>query len=374
MIWSGVKTMDRKRYLHKSHILPFIVMASLGPKVLTLPRDVSCYAGNDSWLSVILGGTAVLILTWMIYWIMMNYPELNLSQIFEASFGRFFGKLTMVLFGLFNVFALGMSLRIFADNISLYLLDKTPDTVIKGLLVLLCIYALLKGIGTITTTLNILFPATLIFLFILLLLPWNKAESGNLLPVLHEGILPVVKGSHHVINALSTFFFIGYITPYIRDLKGGGLWGAAAIGLLIFIYLWIVLMCILVFGAAETTRLLYPTITLSKSIQLRAQLFERAESLMMTVWIVNTFAVTLIASFVAVENMKALFGTEKKRMMIYVQMTAVYLLAHIPRSIAVQQRIFRYVDIATLGVVMLIPAIAGITLLKKRKKSKSSPE
>ena len=367
--------MDNKRKLHISHIMPLIVMASLGPRLLTLPREVSINAGNDSWLSVILGGMVAMALTWIIYWIMMNDPHLNLSQIFEKSFGKFIGKVIMVFFGLFIAFALGLALREFAVTISLYLLDTTPDIVTKGLLVLLCVYALDKGLGTISTMMNILFPISLTLLFILLLLSWNNVEIPNVLPVLHRGIFPVVKGSYSVINALSSLLlFIGYITPYIGDLKGGYLWVTATKSLSILIYLLIMLMCIFVFGAAETSRLLYPTITLSKSIQIRAQLFERAESLMMTVWIINTFAVTVVASFVAIENMKALFGIEKKRMLIYVQMTAVYLLAHIPRNAAMQEKIMGYFDMVTLSIVMLIPIIGGITLLKKRRKLKGASE
>lgn len=364
--------MESKKKLQKYHMVPFIVLASLGPKVLILPRDVGRYAKNDSWISLILTGIFTIIAALILYWIMEKNPDLNLSQIFQKTFGKLLGKAYLIVFAIFNVLALGFHLRIFADTITLYLLNATPNIYVKGLLVLLCAYGLNKGIGPITTVLNILFPIVLMGMAILLLLPYNKIEATRILPILYGGMGPVLRGSMQATTAFSVFFFIGYITPYIKDLKGGMPWVVGTVGVYTLIYLGIVLMSIFIFGAGEMTRLLYPTITLSKAVQVRGQLFERAEGLLMTLWIVNTFTFTLIASFVAIENLKVVFATEKKKTLIFVQMLAIYSIAHIAENVAVQERFSYYLDVSGVGNVVIIPLLAGVILLKNRKKSKEA--
>ncbi len=89
--------MDRQFKLGNIDMMTFLIHALLGVRILKLPRTLVKVAGTDSWLSVLLGGGIVLILSIMLYWLGIKFPGKNGSQILEQTLGGVLGKIGVVL-------------------------------------------------------------------------------------------------------------------------------------------------------------------------------------------------------------------------------------------------------------------------------------
>lgn len=310
----------------------FVIQGLVGITLLTLPRDVGEFAKNDSWLSIILVGIHVMLNASAFYWLALKYPGLNFSQLNEKLLGKILGKTFMLGMSIYLAITFGLSLRLFGDSISIFLLENTPKLLIMLIMLGGCVYCITRDIRSISIIFDILLPFVLIIIVILILLSMTAAEPKNLLPVMHHGIVPVAKGAIHVLDPLASLGIIAYIMPYFEDPKSTKKWIFFGLGVALSIYFSLVVLCIMVFGAEEIKYLIYPVLSLSKSMQLTNQLFERAESLFMAAWVPITFS-TLVVHYIASNlNLKALFNTNKNRLIIYGQIPLFLIIALFPRN------------------------------------------
>ncbi|MGE4283253.1 MAG: endospore germination permease [Clostridia bacterium] len=361
--------MTKRFELSSIDMMTFLIQSMVGIRILALPREIARCAETDSWISVLVGGVFVLIIALMLYWLGIKYPGKNGSQIAEKVFGKLLGKMALVIIAIHTIGSMGLGARAFGNSIKLFLLSETPLMVIAAIMVLLALYALVKGLKTISTLVNILLPQLLFFIVFILILPFRKVDIQNILPVFSNGIKPILRGSLEVVDALYGFTIIAYIMPYFKERESTKKWIFAGVGIAIAIYLGIIMICLLVFGGKEVTRLLYPTLSLAKSIQLKSQIIERAESFFMIAWVIATFVMLTLSYFVSYENLKVLFGSTKGRLMIYIQLPLIWFVTMLPRNTAQLQVYTHYLNlVGRVIMLMIVPVLVIVTLFKERRK------
>jgi spore germination protein len=313
-------------------MLSFVVSGMIGVRLLTIPRDVAIYAKTDSWISLILIGVLSFLNAFALYWLCLKHPGLNFPQINEKVFGKVLGKLAVFIILTYKIATIGLSLRLFNDNVNIFLLENTPRLVVISIMLGSCVYCVTRDIRSISIVLDILLPIILIITFFLILLSSKGAEPKNLLPVFHVGIRPVIKGAAQVIDPILSISIIAYVMPYFEDIKSTKKWIFFGVGISAAIYLATMVMCITVFGHEEIERLTYPVLSLSQSLKLETQIFERAETLFMATWIPITLTTIVVAYISTNLNLKTLFNTQKNRLIIYGQIPVVMFIALLPRN------------------------------------------
>lgn len=365
--------MKKKFELSSIDMATFLIMSISGVRILTLPRILAARMDLGSWVSVLMAGYIALILSFMMYWFGIKYPGKNGSEIVLITFGKYIGTLGIFAIGIHILGAAGIGLRLFGDTLKLYLLPETPFYAIVIIMTGVSFYAFDNGLKSITTLINILLPVLVLLISILLLLPITKIDKTNLINPFGLGVMPIIKGTIPALDAFYGFTILTYIMPYFKEPQSVKKWIVVGVGIPTIVYTAIVFLCVLVFGDDEMAWLLYPTITLIKSIQVEVQLFERVESLLITIWIIIVFMLLVLSFYSSYLNTRALFktkeGTLKDRFSRYVQIIVLVAFAFLPKDVIEQQIYKEYIQI--LGRVLIlgfIPAIVMITLLKERKK------
>lgn len=159
-------------------------------------------AKQDAWLVII---TAFLISTvfLMAYTqIPRYYPNKNFSEILNATLGTKVAKPLLLLFGLYFLSQATHNFYEFGMLINKTALPQTPFLVISYLFIFVMIYVLSLGFEVLARTGEILLPYLLAFLiltFIVNLFSEN-IEPGNLLPMLGNGIRPILEELPKVIS------------------------------------------------------------------------------------------------------------------------------------------------------------------------------
>lgn len=356
--------------LESVSIMAIVVHGMIGIRLLTLPRDVVQHAGTDAWISMLLASVITFITGYAFYWIGLKYPGLNFSQINEKVLGKFLGKFCLVVIGVYTLSSTAMLTRDFADTMDIFLLDFTPDWVIIIIIISACTYCVSAGVKTLSTVFDITFPLILITVIALLGLSTSAADPKNLLPVFQKGAVPVLKGTLEIIDPVLTTGVVGYLLPYFIKPESIKKWMFIGITIGSLIYLIIITLCIMVFGSNEVKYLVFPTLTLTKSIQLTVQIFERAESMLMVAWIPITFTTLVEFYFVSVLNFKALFNIKKDRAIIYALAPISVILALLPGPIT---SVFRYLSynaaLAQVLNLIYIPLFTLVVFIKTRRKS-----
>lgn len=355
------------------NMVSILIHAMIGIRIITLPRDVAKYAKNDSWISMVIMYFLILATGYAFYWIGLQYPGLNFSQINEVVLGKIIGKIIMIVIAIYTISSVGLSLRFFAESIRVFLLDRTPLNLIMIIMILTVMLCLRSGIKTTSIVFDILLPVLLVSIFFLLILPISATDPKNLLPVLHNGIKPVLRGSIEIVDPVIACGVIGYVLPYFKPTKKKSMikYIFFSITVTSLIYLAILLLVIMIFAVNETQHLMFPTITIFKALSLQSQVFERAEAMFMTVWIPTTFTTLCVYYLVAVLNIKALFNTKKDNIIFYILIAATMFIANIPKDMA---EIFKYLEynavLAQILNLIYIPIFTLIVIYKVKRGNK----
>ncbi|MDF2673563.1 MAG: spore germination protein [Clostridiales bacterium] len=361
-----------KGKLKSINMFSILVQGLIGIRILTLPRDVIKYAKSDSWISMIIMYGITLLTAYTFYWISMQYKGLDFSQINVAVLGKFFGRLTLIPFILYGTLTIGLSLRLFAYSIRIFLLDKTPIIVVMSLALISCVYCLKKDIKTISILMDIFLPVVLISCLLLVILPIASVDPGNLLPVLHRGIKPVLMGTLQIIDPILPSGIIAFIMPYFEETKSIKKHIFWAITVSSLIYLSIITISLMIFGSNEINYILYPTLTLTKSIQSKSIILERAESFFMVSWIPITVTTLVINYFACTLSIKTFFNTKKDNLIIFAQLPVFLIIALIPQNIVELLKYLDYNAILALSINFLyLPFFTSMVyFMVRRKRSK----
>lgn len=361
-----------KGKLKSKNMFSILVQGLIGIRILTLPRDVIRYAKSDAWLSMIIMYGITLATAYTFYWISTKYEGLDIAQINNVVFGKFFGRIMLIPITIYGILTVGLSLRLFAYSIKIFLLDKTPVIVIISLVLISCLYCIRKDMKTISIVMDILLPFVIISCMLLVILPITSADPRNLLPVLHRGIKPVIMGTLQIVDPILPCAIIAFIIPYFEETKSIKKYIFWAITVTSFIYLSIIVICLMTFGTTEINYILFPTLTLTKTIESRSLILERAESLFMISWIPITFTTILINYIACTLTLKALLNAKKDTLIIYGQLPVFLAVALFPQNIVEVSKYLDYNSILALSMNFLyLPFFTSVVYFKNRRKNKN---
>ena len=158
-------------------------------------------AGRDAWIVILISYVIGLGLLWVFTQIPKYYPNKNFSEILNATLGVKIAKPLLLLFGLYFLSQSLHNFYEFGMLINMTALPKTPLLVILYLFIFVVIYILSLGVEVLARTAEIFLPYLLFFLISTFIVNSfsDTFELDNLLPILGDGIKPVLVEVHYVV-------------------------------------------------------------------------------------------------------------------------------------------------------------------------------
>lgn len=222
--------MEEKPITYKQGVSLIILFIS-GSSVIFTPGIV---AKQDVWLATILAMLFVLPILLIYERLLYLFPDKDLFDILEVTFGKGMGKIISIVYIWFSFYLGSLVLRNFSDFISIIGLTDTPEAVPLLCIIVLCIGAVKYGIEVIGRWGEIAVIFLVISVLIVIVLVINKMDINNLKPTLYNGIKPVLKGTFSMFSfpfselVIFTMVFTAFKekdTPkaYIKGLLLGGI-------------------------------------------------------------------------------------------------------------------------------------------------------
>jgi len=261
----------------------------MGTTFFPVASMVTGVGGRDGWMSVLPGLAIGIPYGLMIISLLEQYPQKNLLQISETLFGKWIGKGIGVLYisitGYFGGLLLGQAGDIYETSI----MPLTPIGMFNLGGLLLVFYLVRAGIEVFARFSEVIFPIIIIALVLNIGLSIPRMEQGELIPILSEGIKPLFRGGIKVLPfAMEYILFLAGLLSFLPSGKKElgqlktGVWRAVfLVGILDTL---VVLIQILVFGPAETIRLVYGLLALGKMVEV-SRTVAGVESLFLGVWL-----------------------------------------------------------------------------------------
>ncbi|WP_216827557.1 GerAB/ArcD/ProY family transporter [Alkalihalobacterium elongatum] len=369
--------MSNKKDYEISPIEMGISLTSLifGVGILTLPRTLANEVGTtDGWISILLAGFISIGLIYLYTQLQKNFPNRTYLQFLaEGKIGKWVAKFMGILFTIYLVVLVSIQARILAMAVKMYLIDQTPSEVLVAIILLLITYAVSKGVQGIIHIHLMFTPFIFVALFTIMIFNFNEAQFDRLLPVMSEGISPVLYGVLPPMFSFAGVFLLFFFMAYMKesDLRSGTI--SLFMLATTLIYAFLTITAYGVFGLEMTMVITFPAVELAKEIELIGAFIERFESIFLTIYIMAIFTSMANILFVIHQIFKEQF-IQSQKMQTYLPamlIFLIFLIAFIPNSFTEMQTTGRYVGLLGDGLI-ISTFIIGFLTVWFRNRSKSS--
>ncbi|OGO77764.1 MAG: hypothetical protein A2Y23_03935 [Clostridiales bacterium GWB2_37_7] len=282
----------------------------------TLVMGTGAEAERDMWLSIVAAILLAIPLLLVYSRILSLFPGKDLFEILELNFGKFFGKLTSLLFIWFSFHLGALVIRNFGEFISTVALPETPKIVPMIIFTLLCIWGAKAGIETLAKCSEyfLIFAISLILLFGLLVIP--NMDIDNIMPIMGNGFRKAMAG---VFSAITfpfgeTVVFM-LIFSSLRDKKSSFrvFIPALLLGGLVVVY--ISLRNIMVLGPSTIKAVYFPSYSAISRVNI-GNFLQRMEIAVTVVFILSGFIKVTVCLLGATKGMARVLGFDDYRILV----------------------------------------------------------
>lgn len=192
----------------------------IGSALLFIPGKITEEVKQDGWISLLLAtavGTLFIILT---VTLIHRHDNQTIVEISQSILGKPIGFLVGIMYAWFYLHLAAILLREMGDMVKSTILNITPLFAIILMIAILVFLATYHGLEVIARSTELFSPFafTGFLLSIFLVIPLMKLE--NLLPVMAEGVRPIIIGALPILGftfaEMSIFFMI---IPFINNHK-----------------------------------------------------------------------------------------------------------------------------------------------------------
>ncbi|MBO1583413.1 spore germination protein, partial [Bacillus sp. XF8] len=283
-----------------SQAVVIVVNFILGTGILTLPRaSVEKVKTPDVWISVILGGIIAMVAGVIMVKLSQQFPEKTFYQYSQEVVGKWIGRLFSLLVVCYFLATSGFQIRSMAEVISLFLLEGTPTWAIIIPFMWIGLYLIMSGINSIARMFEIIFPITVFIFLLISLMSLGIFEIDNLRPVLGLGVKPVLNGIKITALAYTGPEIMLILLVFMEQPNKAVKVILVGISIPLIFYVITVVMVIGALSVDGVVTRTWPTIDLMRSFEISGLIFERFESLLLVIWIMQIFATYTISYYAA---------------------------------------------------------------------------
>ncbi|WP_031515723.1 GerAB/ArcD/ProY family transporter [Desulfofalx alkaliphila] len=279
----------------------------LGTAVLFAPAVTSATAGRDGWISLLVVATLyAMVVSLVSVALARRFPKQTLVEYAPLILGNFLGKVLALLYLLWFLHISAVIVREFGDFMLSAFMPETPVLAFNISLILLTALGVKYGFEVICRANEFIFPIlilSVIFIFILVL---PEANFTNLLPVMENGIKPVLWGGMTTAAFRGEVVLVLMFFPFIKG-KEKTAW--YLVGAVLFLGVLLALTAVIdtaVMG--EVSKYLsFPIFSLARYIAV-GEFIERVEALILVMWVAGVTIKVTIFYYVTVLGTAQFFG------------------------------------------------------------------
>ncbi|MEH7110293.1 GerAB/ArcD/ProY family transporter [Bacillus sp. JJ1764] len=311
----------------------FIINFIFGAGILTLPRTTTEKIKTpDSWIAIIISGLIITLVAVLILKLCQRYPNETFYQFNQKLLGKWIGSLLSLTVICYYIALSAYEVRTMAENTRLFLLQGTPIWAIMMPFLWIGLYLVQGGVNAIARLLEIVFPITVLFFILVMFLGIELFEVDNLRPVLGSGVMPIMKGLKTSSLSFAGFEILLFIFMFMKEKNKVTKIPLLGVGIPFIFY---TITEVIVIGSISVDAVLsqtWPVLTFIRSFEIKGLLFERFDSLLLVIWLMQIFTTYVIALFVANLGLNQLFSITTQAF-IYGLIPLIYVVSMIPKNI-----------------------------------------
>jgi len=368
--------MSNRGFIDKYGVFVTIIVTILGVTLFAYPKYMTEYSGTNGWLFTIIGGVIAWIIAYMIYTVIAinNYNRFDI--ILKDSFGNVLSKIIIMVFMFYIIVIISSELRAFVEMIKMYLLHKTPLELILVTFILTGV-SLIRGDLRVLISFNgIVFWLMVIPMIVSMLVSINEGDLTNILPLMQTSDMNYLKAIRTALFAFGGFEILFLIIPYVKNQKESKKVLKWSFLLIIGIYCITILFTVAMFSSSQTKILLWPTITLVRSVQLPGSIIEHWEGIVMAFFILFYFTTFVNLFYFSADLLKNTFKLYDVKLTTIIITPVIFSVALLPSNISEVRKLEgQLMPIFAFGFLIVLPVtLFIIAIIKRRDKNEENKE
>lgn len=274
---------------------------SYGNSPLLLPSNITALSGPDVWLSILIGTFVGFLFIWIYAKLGELNPDKTLVEIIQLYFGKWAGGLT-ILFFLYAAFvSVAQVVWYVGDFIRTEFASTMPSSFLHAFFIAVLLFALWCGVETMYRATELLYVFLFTFFIAATLMLIPKMHPENLLPIMENGVTPVLKGSIPFLSScVLPLVLLNMVYPvcfeHVKEAKKA-LFKGYLLG--VFTNFITVITCVLVLGSNLVANVRFPMFVTNKEIDI-AVILSRIEAITFSIWMGVSFITTFCYAYALV--------------------------------------------------------------------------
>ncbi|MGO4544728.1 spore germination protein [Paenibacillus sp. 2TAB23] len=307
----------------------------LGSGILTLPRASAEVVGTpDVWLSVLLGGFVAIGAGILMAVLSKWHKGKTVFQYNQTLLGKWIGGTIGLAFVIYFFMTSAYQVRALSEVTQLFLLEGTPSWAIVMVFMWVSLYLMFGGINPIARLFELILPVTIVIYLLVMLMSLKLFDYDHLRPFLGQGIWPVLDGVRSTALSFLGVEIILVITAFMSNPNKSVKAVVIGTSIPLVIYMFTV---IIVIGGLSLDGVLsrtWPTLDLIRSYEYTGLIFERFESLLLVIWIMQIYSTFTITYYASALGFSQIFHFDVKTCL-YGLLPIVFTLSTLPQNIDV---------------------------------------
>ncbi len=328
---------------------------------------------QDLWMSILIALPIQLALTAPVYFLWRRFPNKTIIQYSSIIAGKF-GKIIGFIYVCFFIHLTAVLMVEFCYFLVIVIMPETPITFFLISFMLVCAYAVKKGIEVIVRLTEIFVPVTILAVIVITVFMLKFMDFKALLPFMEDGLLPIFYGGVAVASRSVEILAIAMLLPFLNDFR-------KVKSTIFFTYLLIDLNVLLIsisilaiFGAADAKIHLFPFYEAIKLVSI-GDFLEHIEVVHLAVWLCGIVVQVSMLYYLAALSIGQLFQLKDYKPVVLPLGTIIVALAIFIAPNVVQQFEFLNYKIFiwySLFAILLIPALLLLLSIIRKKGEKTS--
>lgn len=345
-----------------------LVVAVVEFEVFTYAKGVVKIAGRDAWICSLIGGLLTAVLTFLLVKLASRFPKESFFQYNRRVWGKFIAFMLGVSYLIYWFLYLVLLFEDSNEANKLFFLRETPSIVPLAIFAIAASLLAIYGITALIRFFQITFPFLLIPLAAIFLLSIAEIDITTFLPVLSNGLIPVLKGSVYYVGGLQGIEIVLFVSPFLTNVGKSVKPVLSGFFIIWLIVLFEVTSSIGLLGIETIKSSLYPGFDAITVIELPGFPVQRFELFLTISWLIGVFTTICLVVYLLSYGIIEIFHLKNKKLICYSVSVLAVAAAYLFPSVAVEQKIRSSFNIATLIFVFVIPILTLLlaTLRKMR--------
>jgi len=333
--------MDRK--INIFQLRGLYITATIGIGLITLPRVLVQETSTTSWLPMIIGTSIIIVIAYFILKLLSLFPRKNIFEISKIILGKYIAIVISLIFIAYFMLVASSTTRFTSDVVNIWMLPLTPVIILILTFLTIASYACSREIESLARFCTTFLFLNILSIVLVLIFTVFNLRLYNIQPFFHTNVKHLFEGTKASLLSLlgiETLFIFHKFINKENKVKSTIYKSIILIG---FLYTLLVEFTIGYFGIDQIKILIFPVLSLFKTVEVQLFIFERIELFFITLWLSAAFTTISIYFYCGCHLIKEIMPKKTSKYILVLYLGGTIYLAQYPKNI---QENFKLLDLA----------------------------